>query len=278
MPAGEMPSIGANCSASSAGGAGRHRAQRRQPVIVLEAFAPFARFDPAHAGHQVAGQAPVGGGGAAQFLEMQSEHVMGRRRVVAARSSGLDQGPAFGHVKRDHHAAQRMQDRADHRFFGIAHLRTGGQLLRHHPGQHGFFHLDVRDLGVRRAAPEFLDQFQAQCQVADAFGAQHQHGPGNRVDVLAERRVHAAVGQAQDLLGQHGVGQDGLRHREFALVLAAHRRQDGIDGLGKAGHVALAANAFPQQGESGLRFRRARGGDWCGHDFPVRVSAGRSAV
>ncbi len=234
------------------GAARRHGAERGQPVVVAEAVLALAGFQGAHAGHQVARQAPVFGRGAAQRFEREPEHLVRRHSFEPDAGLELHPAPALGHVEGHHHAPQRMQDRADHGFFRVARGGARRHLLRHHPGQHGLFHLDVGQRGIGRALREFLDQFQAQREVADRLGAEHQHRLRDGVDALAEGRVHAAVGQAQHLLRQDRVRQHGLRHREFALVLAAHRGQDGVDGAREAGHVALAPDAFPQQGEGGV--------------------------
>ena len=231
-----------------------HGRQAGDPVGLRHFRARFRRRQLAHAVDQRGRQAPVHGGGVPHFLQAQSQQC---RRRILDRASGLvglalQLMPALRHIKGQHHAAQRVQHRAHHGFFAVAAFRRVGDLLGDDPGQHGLFHFDVGDVGVARRRRQFLDQLQAQRQVADGFRAQHQHRLADGVDVLAEGRIHAAVGQPQDFLGQHRVGQHGAGHVEFLLVLAAHGAQDGGDGLGEARHVAAPPRAFPQVGQRGV--------------------------
>ena len=145
-----------------------------------------------------------------------------------------------------------MQHGTHHGFLAVAAFCRVSDLLGDDAGQHSLFHFHVGGSSIGRSAREFLDQLQTQCQMADRIGAQHLHGLGDRVDMLTKSGIHAAIGQSQHFLSEHGVGQHRACHIEFLLVLTAHGAQNRADGFGKARHVAAPARALPQRGEGGV--------------------------
>ena len=194
-------------------------------------------------------EAPLTGNRNPHILEGDPQHLRGGV-VFAAVFLGDD--PAdfiglFGEVELRQQTPQAMEQRADEGLFQIAHLRRGTDVLGEDAGQVGAQEVFLQLVGVGLVL-QVLEKQHGDRDIAYRLEAKHDHGARHGADAAAAGRAEIGrIDQAQQLVGQGKILEDGIGQLVDALRLAVGDLVDRADRLRQRRKIALVAHAAEQE-------------------------------
>ena len=194
-------------------------------------------------------ETPLAGNRDAHVLKGNAEHLQGGIVFAAAflGDDATDLVGFFGEIELRQQAAQAVKQRTDEGLFEIAHLRRGTDVLGENAGQVGTQEVFLELVGIGLVL-QMLEEQYGDRDVAHRLEAEHDHGARHGADAAAAGRPEIGrIDQAQQLVGQREVLEDGVGQFVDALRLAVGDLVDRADRFGERRKIALVAHAAEQE-------------------------------